>query len=187
MSSKTTSPPVPDSTSTPATASTKEPAAPLVPLSVARLDKVPLRRKGATLQAVRVTHDHSVTMPDETVVIARVGDWVILSGSIIIAYLKDRDFPGPYEIVAEGTLTLSLQDRELLERTTGLGTTRTPMELVAAIQRLARIGIGDVQIPFTPGQLEEIAYRATKRGITLQRAVQDVIDRISGELFHRPS
>jgi hypothetical protein len=182
MSSKTTSPPEPASTSTPATASTKTQVQ-----APAALLKVPLRRKGTTLYGIRATAPAVMLVPPDSEVPIKVGDWQIYNGAQCVAVLHADQFPGPYEIVAEGTLTLSLQDRELLEATTGVGTTQTAVDLIKAVQRLARIGIGDVRIPFTPGQLEEIAYRAEKRGITVQRAIQDVIDRISGELFHRPS
>jgi hypothetical protein len=168
---------------------TAAPAAPqaLTPTQ-ALAAKLPLRRKGATFTAVRVTTAHTITDLDSSTHPVQVGDWVILTLSgTPIGHLTAAEFPGIYEVVVEGTLTLTLQDRDLLERTTGVGTTRTAPELIAACQRLARIGIGDVQIPFTPGQLEEIAYRAQKRGITVARAIQDVIDRLSGELFHRPS
>lgn len=135
---------------------------------------------------MQVTTAHEVRGLDETISRVDVGDWMILThtGSII-GHVKAIAFPEPYEIVAEGTLTLSPSDREALELTTGIGTTRSAATLLAAVQRLARIRIGDVTIPFTPGQLEEIAYRAGKRGITVQRATQDVIDRIKDELFHR--
>jgi hypothetical protein len=122
-------------------------------------------------------------LPDESQLAIHIGDWLILSGSQTIAVLADKDFPGPYEIVGEGTLTLTKQDQELLEATAGIGAAQSARSLIAAVQRLARIRIGDVTIPFTPGQLEEIAHRATKRGIPVARAVQEIIDRIKDELF----
>ncbi len=134
---------------------------------------------------IRATTTHAVVLPDEAIGTVQAGDWEILSGRIVIGTLKDKDFPGPYEIVAEGTLILSVRDREAIEAVTGLGSTRTALDLLAGVQRLARIKMGDVTIPFTPGQLEEIAYRAQKRGISVQRAMQEVVDRIKDELFHR--
>jgi hypothetical protein len=145
---------------------------------------VPLRRKGAPLAGIRATATTSVILADGATVAVKVGDWQILSGSIVLAVLADRDFPGPYEIVAEGTLILSKTAREAIERTAGIGATQTEQALVAAIDRLAKISIGDVRIDFSPGQLSEIQHRATKRGITVERALLDVIDRIRGEIFH---
>lgn len=125
------------------------------------------------------------TLLDGTEVFAHIGDWVIYdpSGSVVIGVLTAAAFPGPYEIVAEGTLTLSKAEREQLEATSGVGSTRTPADLIRAVQRLARIRIGDVNVPFTPGQLEELQHRAIKRGQTVQQTIQAVVDRIRDELF----
>lgn len=119
--------------------------------------------------------------------VIRVGEWVLYAGSspVATAVIPAAEFPGIYEIVAEGTLTLSKHERELIEAATGIGTTGSGASLISGIQRLARIAIGDVQIPFTPGQLEELQHRAEKRGQTVQQAVQAVIDRIRDEIFHR--
>lgn len=117
----------------------------------------------------------------------KTGDWVVYQGAQPVAAIPDPDFPHPYEVVADGILLLDVRQREAIEAITGIGSTRTPADLLAAVERLARIRIGEVAIPFTPGQLEEIAYRAEKRGISVQRAIQDVIARIQDELFHHPS
>lgn len=134
---------------------------------------------------MRVTTRGPITLADGTATSAQIGDWQILSGSMVLAVLTDKDFPGPYEIVQEGTLILTKADRDLIEGTTGLGTTNSAADLLKAISRLARIGIGDLTLPFTPGQLEEIAFRAKKRGITVERAMQEVLDRLASDLFHR--
>lgn len=170
--------PVPASTSTAGTALTEA--------VDARLVKVGLRRKGATLQGVRVQSATLVTLPDGTDRRVAVGDWLIYQGPYLLAICPDADFPGAtYEVVAEGTLMLTIQDRELLEATVGIGATRSVMTLVAAVQRLARIKIGDVTVPFTPGQLEELKLRADKRGQTVAQAIKAVVDRIRDELFWR--
>ena len=93
-------------------------------------------------------------------------------------------FPAPYEIVDTQTLHLSAADRERLERTTGLASTRTAADLLAAVERLAKIQIGSIAIEFTPGQLEELARRATKRGHTIRQELELAVDRVKGEIFH---
>jgi hypothetical protein len=153
-------------------------------LTHVRASRLPIRKKGATLSAVRVVTAGTLPLAAGTFAQVKPGDWRIMSGPLTLEVLTEADFPGPYEIVAEGTLVLTAHERELIELTAGIGVCRTGPALIHAVQRLARIGIGDVQIPFTPGQLEEIAYRAKKRGITVDRAILDVVDRIKGELFH---
>lgn len=126
------------------------------------------------------------TLADGTPCYARVGDWVIYGGqgAQVIGVIAPADFPAPYEIVTEGSLTLSRAEREQIEATTGVGTTQTAAALLAAVQRLARITIGEVALPFTPGQIEELQHRAQKRGQTVQQALQAVVDRIHDEIFH---
>lgn len=84
-----------------------------------------------------------------------------------------------------GGLLLSAADCRAIEETTGFGTTRSPAALRAAVERLATIAIGDIRLAFTPGQLEEIAHRAGKRGRTIEQEMKAVVDRIEDELFHR--
>jgi hypothetical protein len=61
----------------------------------------------------------------------------------------------------------------------------TPADLVAAIERLASIAIGAVKVEFSPGQLEEIAHRAAKRGRSVEAELNAAVDRIKDEIFHR--
>jgi len=169
----TTSPPTAASTSTPATASNWTTAS-----------RVSLRRKGATLIATRAGIESLVPIGGQEIV-AHVGDWIVRTqpGSVPIAVIPTAQFPGPFEIVEDGTLVLSQRDREAIEATTGIGTTRSAADLLAGVRRLARIQIGEVVIPFTPGQIEELAHRAEKRGQTLRQAMQAVVDRIQDEIF----
>lgn len=53
------------------------------------------------------------------------------------------------------------------------------------IERLASIKIGDIRIPFTPGQLSELQHRASKRGHTVEQEMRAVVARIEDELFYK--
>jgi hypothetical protein len=81
-------------------------------------------------------------------------------------------------------LQLSRAECNTIEEITGLGTTRTPAELLKAVERLASIRIGDVRLPFTPGQLEELQHRARKRGHSVEQEMRAVVGRIEDELFY---
>jgi hypothetical protein len=72
-----------------------------------------------------------------------------------------------------------------LEDTLGLGATRTPDTLLKAIDRLGTIKIGDIRIPFTPGQLSELQHRASKRGRTVEAEMRAVVARIEEEIFYK--
>ncbi len=146
--------------------------------------RVRLRRAAAPYIGTRVLISRIVTFPDGTGAAVHPGDWLVSLGSAApFDVIPSASFPGPYEVVTDSALTLSRAYCEALERTTGIGTTRTPAVLLAAVQRLARLSIGSVDLPFTPGQLEELKARADKRGQTLQQALQAVVDRIKDEIF----
>lgn len=46
-------------------------------------------------------------------------------------------------------------------------------ELVARVQRLAKIQFGEHELELTPGQMEEIAWRASKQGKTVDAVLQE--------------
>lgn len=141
--------------------------------------------KGAPLTAVRLASAEPVTLPDGRVLEARPGDWLIARGRTPIDVVGERGLADRYSLVEGGTLLLSAGDCARLDATLGVGATRSATDLVAAVERLATIKIGNVRIDFTPGQLEEIVLRAKKRGQTVQQALQATIDRIKDELFWR--
>ena len=84
-----------------------------------------------------------------------------------------------------GALTLTRFECHTIEETTGLGTTASGPELLRAVERLASIQIGDVRIPFTPGQLSELQHRAHKRGRSVAEEMKAVVARIEDELFYK--
>lgn len=120
----------------------------------------------------------------EECVVAK-GDWLIHQGDAIIDTATTNGLLTRYDLVQEAGLQLTQTDCALLERTTGLGSTRSVPELVQAVERLATLRIGEVRIDFTPGQLTEIHHRAQKRGITVEQEISRIVDRIKEELFYR--
>lgn len=82
-------------------------------------------------------------------------------------------------------LTLTAAECNQIEEVTGIGTTRSAADLLKAIERLATIAVGDIRIPFTPGQLAELSHRAMKRGHTVEQEMKQAVARIEDELFYR--
>lgn len=136
------------------------------------------------LTAVRLPADQLVHLADGREVSARTGDWIVTQGRTIIDCVGDTQLDARYK-VDEGGKIFSAMTCARLEQTTGIGSTRTPEDFCAAVERLAKITIGTIQIDFTPGQLEEIHQRATKRGRTVKQELQAVVDRIREEIFWR--
>jgi len=88
-------------------------------------------------------------------------------------------------VAPSGALTLTRFECSQIEEVTGIGTTRSPGELIRAVARLASIQVGDIRIPFTPGQLEELRHRAHKRGRSVAEEMKAVVDRLQDELFYK--
>lgn len=183
MSSATTSPATPDSTLRltvqPATASTSPPPVAGTP------SKRIVRAKAPALTAVRLVADQVVRLADGRETPAHPGDWLITNGRVVVDLVGETQLAVRYAADEGGGRLLPLAICDRLERTTGIGSTRTPEDLVKAVERLAAIHIGTIQIDFTPGQLEEIAHRAKKRGWTIEQSLRAVVDRIKEEIFWR--
>ena len=142
-----------------------------------------MRRRGPALLATQVTAERAVHMADGTARWSQVGDWIIGRSEAVVEVLSPPAFAALYEPIEPG-LEIPQSAFRRIEATLGLGTTRSAAELLDAIDRVARLQIGDVRIDFTPGQLAEMQHRATKRGYTLAQEVGQVIDRIKEELFY---
>jgi hypothetical protein len=126
-----------------------------------------------------------VGLADGRTVVAQPGDTRICRDGLVLDVVSPARFRAEYEVVIERGLTLSAADCNHLEETLSLGATRSVPTFVAAIERLASLRFGDIRIPFTPGQLEEIQHRARKRGRTVEAEMQAVVDRIRDELFYK--
>ena len=83
------------------------------------------------------------------------------------------------------SLVLDAQTCRQLDDQLGLGATLTATNLVKAVDRLGSMRIGDIRIPFTPGQLAELQHRATKRGRTVEAEMRAVVARIEEEVFYK--
>jgi hypothetical protein len=145
---------------------------------------VAVRPKEAPLIAVRVTKPTRVVLPDHETT-AQPGECLVTRGSQIIRLLSAEQLAKEYDLVVPGVLTLSRADCHAIEETLGLGATESVPTLLSAIARLASVRIGDIRIPFTPGQLLELQHRAKKRGRTVEAEMKAVVARIEDELFYK--
>ena len=147
--------------------------------------KVQVRRKEVGLTADTLDRAQELTTVDGRVVHASRGDIRIGRGEHVIDVLIPRHFAERFEVVVPSQLTLSPADCAQLEATAGLGSTQSAAALVKAVQRLCTIAVGEIRIPFTPGQVEELKHRAQKRGRTLDAEIRAVIARLQDELFYK--
>lgn len=120
----------------------------------------------------------------QTLVVPGPTDYVIYSGNTVLDVVAADKLTKQYELKAEGALLIGGPTRRVIEEITGVGSTATELDLVAGVQRLARLKIGEQQIDFTPGQWEELARRAERNGRSVADEVSKVVARIEDELFH---
>lgn len=136
------------------------------------------------LTAVEVASPTTVELPGGLVRLVEPGDWIVTSHDQPYDVCKKEELALRYERVEPGLHLPAAVCREI-EVIVGLQATQSPADLVRSLERLANIKIGGVKIEFTPGQLEEIKYRASKRGWTVQEELKRVIDRIKDEIFYK--
>jgi len=144
-----------------------------------------VRRKETGLTAYTVDRAIDIALVDGRVAQANRGDICVTRGELSLDVLPPKTFADRYEVIASGVLTLSAADCARIEEIAGVGCTRSAADLVKAIERLCTIRIGDIRIPFTPGQVEELRHRARKRGRTLEAEMKAVVARIEDELFYK--
>jgi hypothetical protein len=146
------------------------------------------RRSEALTATLHADPTTEVLLADGRNVLAPTGHYIVRRGNQVVTVLPAALLgPGKdYEPLLD-QISLTPEQKQRLERTLGLGTTRTTPDLITAVEALATISIGTVRVEFTTGQLAEIAHRAGKRGRTVQAELEAVVDRIKGELFHRVS
>jgi hypothetical protein len=70
-----------------------------------------------------------------------------------------------------------------LESILGGGSLTSERDLVEKVRRLARIKFGDHTFSITPGQFEELKFRATKTGRSVEQLIADLYTRMSQDLF----
>ncbi len=115
--------------------------------------------------------------------VGQPGEWVIAQGTFAIEVLPDADYLKKYVRADANAVTVSGGQLTQIARALGIGSVNSPEALVGAVERLARLKIGEVTIPLTPGQWETLRHRAAKRGLSVPALVQQIVDKITQDLF----
>lgn len=136
-----------------------------------------------TLSAFQLTAPETFQLGDGQMVEGWPPNYAVCRGETVIDLCSPEVFAGRYESADRRTLALDDADRVSIEQVLGLGSTETARHLVTAIGRLARLSIGAIEVPFTPGQWETLAHRAQKQGIPVEALVRRIVDKITAEIF----
>ncbi len=76
-------------------------------------------------------------------------------------------------VLADRVLFILPEDRQAVERALGdVGSVTTAAELITSIERIRRIALGGIEIPFTDAQRRAIQQRAEKERTTPEAVLQ---------------
>lgn len=163
------------------TAAATSPSTPAAPSTGSR--RLVVRPRGRVYTATQVAVVTQVELPGGVVVTAHPDWWIVGEGPRACAVVPPSHFIAQYEPADEVALRLSPDECRAIEAVVGLGACKDAGSLLAGTNRLARIGIGGIDLTFTPGQMEELKHRAEKNGHTVKQEMQRVVDRIKDDIF----
>lgn len=112
-----------------------------------------------------------------------VGDWIVSDGDRVIYVCDSETFEQVFEPTGEARLEIRSEDRKSLADCLGFGSTESSQTLALSVQRLARLTIGDIPVQFTVSQWQEIARRAEKRRMTPMAYMQQLVERLTQDLW----
>jgi hypothetical protein len=81
-------------------------------------------------------------------------------------------------------VVLGASQLEYLERRCGGGPITRADEVVARVARLASISFMGIDLLLSPGQLEELAFRASRQGKPMETLVKEIADRLVTDFFY---
>lgn len=79
-------------------------------------------------------------------------------------------------------VVLSHEDRAAIESRLSSGHILSSADLRAKIEKLAALKVGEIEIPFTPSEWQELVHRATKLHIPVEKEVRRIVSKMH-ELF----
>lgn len=78
---------------------------------------------------------------------------------------------------------INQKELQTLEDILGGGSITNGADLLQKVQRLAGISFGHVRLGFTPGQLEDLKWKAERQGKTVEQLVEQMAPRIHEQFF----
>lgn len=143
--------------------------------------RITVRPRTRALTAYRAETQEVLEVGVKSVIVAP-GQWVVCDGQTVLDVLDAPVFDKAY-LRTETGLVLSTETRAQVETLLGPGSTRSSDEFLLALKRLARIHCGEIDLPFTPAQVEELKARADKQRIPLDAYVRRLLDRFTQDLW----
>lgn len=135
---------------------------------------------GTQLTATQLKIRCNVWLPGNQLVLGQPGQYLITAsdGTAVDLQPDLKD----YEIIEEG-IRLSPAHTNELERVLGVGAARSAVELVRAVDRLARLEIGGILVDFTPGQWEELQKKASVQDQSVEVYLQRMVKKFTQDIW----
>lgn len=108
---------------------------------------------------------------------------VLLQDGFVFDAMPIEEFQRMWEVLPDGGLTLTSEDQAAIEKACGFGSTRDSQSVRLAVEKLARLQIGEITVTFTPSQWDDLKNRAQKRGLKLDVYMRGVLDRWLQDLW----
>lgn len=83
-------------------------------------------------------------------------------------------------------IVVDSRSRDRLEQLLPGGSLRDAADLTTRVDRLAKVEIGEVRVPFTVTELEELAFRARRQGRKVKDLVSDAVASFHDHYFNYP-
>lgn len=147
--------------------------------------RFPIRQKGLTrgLSAYRSTKSEHLSTYDGRQLTVLAGDLVLLRDGAVFDSMTFEDFQRMWEPLPPQGLQITSEDQAAIEKACGFGSTRDSASVRIAVEKLARLKIGNIELGFTPAQWDDLTNRATKRGLKLDVYMKSVLDRWLQDLW----
>lgn len=102
-----------------------------------------------------------------------------LSSAILTTLLRFRSIKPQ-----DRAIVLAHEDRAKLEVLLGGGHLRNSTDLRDKVEKLAKLRVGDIEIPFSVSEWREIELRAAKRGLSVEEECRRVVKSMHDLFFN---
>jgi hypothetical protein len=147
--------------------------------------RVQLRGASTVYLARLLTEPTPISCLNGTIVQGQIGDVVIsYENGVAITVTSAADYERSYQIVEQPSgLALSAESLSRLAKVLRFGATANERDFVQAVESLAKVAIGGVDVHFTPGQIADLKTRADKRGLPYDVYVKRIVDHVLQEFW----
>jgi len=88
-----------------------------------------------------------------------------------------------YEDVKSDAFALTPDQITRCAKVLRFGATKSAEEFTQAVESMAKVAIGGVKVEWTPGQIDQLKHRASKRGVSVQAYIQSLVEKFMQDIW----